>query len=351
MFTTRWLTLACIVFGFSCRDLQADDTLGSQMAQAAQKFLSSLSNDQRLKVCFPFEDPERFRFAFVPLEDNQHRSTRKGLPLSDMTDAQRQAALDLVRLAVSPSGFQQVQMVFELEAMLDQFEKPKRFTRNPGWYFVSVFGEPGNKGTWGWRIDGHHLSLNLTLRHGAILSATPAFFGANPAEIQIGDKKGYRTLADAEDPALALFVALDENQRRRAFQPKHFPEPTQFVPAEKVTEPIGLAVADMTSAQKTLLEKLIRNYLQRLAPPIAEQEWQQIVASGFDRVHFAFSGGTKQGESRTYRVQGPHFVIIFLNTQTDVHGNPANHIHSIYRTLPRDFGLELLERNPGSSPN
>jgi hypothetical protein len=287
--------------------------------------------------------PERFRFAFVPLEDSEHRPTRKGLPLSNMTDVQRQSALDLVRLGVSESGFKQVEMVIELEAMLDEFEKPKRFTRNPGWYFISVFGEPGNKGNWGWRIDGHHLSLNYTLRHGEVISATPAFFGANPAEIQVGDKKGYRTLADAEDPALTLFQSLDDTQRQRAYQTKHFPEPTQFAPAEKVGEPIGLPAADMNPAQQSHLEKLVRNYLQRLAAPLAEKEWQMIRAGGFERVHFAFSGGTKPGETRTYRVQGPGFVIIFLNTQTDVHGNPANHIHSIYRTLPHDFGLNKLD--------
>lgn len=344
MFLSRSLaiSLVCVLVGLPGGLAREPDQLGERMADCARRFVDSLTEEQRAKACFPFDDPERFRFAFVPLEDAEHRPTRKGVPLSDMTEAQREAAMDLVRTAVSESGFKQVQMVIELEAMLDEFENPKRFTRNPGWYFVSIFGKPGSKDAWGWRIDGHHLSLNLTLKDGAILSATPAFFGANPAEIKVGPKAGYRTLADSEDPALALVESLSDEQRQVAHQPKHFPEPTQFVAEERVGAPVGLAASAMTESQKALLEKLIRNYTSRLAPSIAESQWQAVVAGGFDRVHFAFSGGTKTGQARTYRVQGPNFIIQFLNTQTDVHGNPANHIHSIYRELPRDFGLDRL---------
>lgn len=345
MFLSRSFTvgLVCVSLGLPGGLAREPDPIGRRMADAAQRFLDALTQEQRAKTCFSFDDPERFRFAFVPLEDAEHRPTRKGLPLSDMTPAQREAALQLVRTAVSDSGFKQVQMVIELEAMLDEFENPKRFTRNPGWYFVSIFGQPGGNGPWGWRIDGHHLSLNLTLKGGDIISATPAFFGANPAEIKVGPKAGYRTLADVEDPALALFDSLSEEQRRTAHQPKHFPEPTQFVAQEKVGAPVGLPASALTAEQKALLEKLIRNYTARLAAPIAEQQWQAILAGGLDQVHFAFSGGTKTGQTRTYRVQGSNFIIQFLNTQTDVHGNPANHIHSIYRELPSDFGLERLK--------
>lgn len=336
------LGLVCVLIGSSSGSGREPETLGGRMIEAAERFLNQLTPEQRAKACFSFDDAERFRFAFVPLEDAEHRPTRKGLPLSEMTEAQRRAAMDLVRTGVSPKGFAQVQMVIELEAMLDQYENPKRFTRNPGWYFVSIFGKPGPQEIWGWRIDGHHLSLNVTLKHGEVIAATPAFFGANPAEIKYGPRTGHRTLADSEDPALELFGSLSEEQKRIAYRAKHFPEPTQFAPAEKVGEPVGLSASALTPAQKALLEKLVRNYLDRMAPAIAEQQWRGVLAGGFDRIHFAFSGGTKPGESRTYRVHGTNFIIQFLNTQGDVHGNPANHIHSIWRELPRDFGLDRL---------
>lgn len=340
MFSPRG-RIVTLILGLATPILRADDRLplAPRMAQAAQKFLASLSPELQAKARFSFDDPERFRFAFVPLEDAHHRPTRRGVPLSDLSETQKQAALDLVRLGVSDSGAKQVEMVFELEAMLDQYEKPKRFTRNPGWYFVSIFGQPTDHGPWGWRIDGHHLSLNYTLDQGRIVAATPAFFGANPAEIQVGPKKGYRTLADAEDPALELWQSLDETQRQKAHQAKHFPEPTQFVPAEKVGAPVGLRASEMTPRQRAILEMLIRQYLRRLAPSVAASEWQAIESAGIENVSFALSGGVAKGQTRTYRVQGPTFVIQFLNTQQDVHGNPANHIHSIYRRLPADFGV------------
>jgi hypothetical protein len=172
-----------------------------------------------------------------------------------------------------------------------------------------------------------------------VASATPAFFGANPAEVKTGDRMGLRVLKDVEDAARELFQALDEAQKKVALQTKSFGEPSQHESAEKVGMPIGIAGDKLTDKQKDLLEKLLKAYTARMPGPVAAAQWKKVAGDGLDRVYFAYTGGVKDGEPHTYRVQGPSFIVQFLNTQTDAQNNAANHIHSAWRELPSDFGL------------
>ena len=314
---------------------------GTQMVTAAQTFQSSMTAEQKAQASFAFDSKERTNWNFVPLQDKNRKPTRKGLALAEMTPEQKKAALALVKAGTSDVGLVTATTIMTLENILREQEAKGSLVRDPGWYFVTIFGSPARTGRWGWRIEGHHLSLNFTMDGTQIVSATPCFFGSNPAEIKGGPAKGKRVLAGCEDLAIELFKSLDADQQKVAHQAKHFPEPGQKEPAPKLGPPVGLAAAKMTDAQRDTLWKLLQSFtVDRMAPSVAELQLKRVKDAGLEKVHFAFSGTAELGKGHTYRVQGPTFVIEFLNIQNDSAGNPANHIHSCWREIKGDFGLE-----------
>ena len=307
------------------------------MVAAAQKFADSLNAEQKAKALVPFDSKERFNWNFVPLQDKEKRSTRKGLPLEDMTADQKKAALALLRTGTSELGGSTAETIMSLEAILREQEKGGAMVRNPEWYFFSIFGTPSKTGSWGWRVEGHHLSLNFTLEGTQIVSTTPHFYGANPAEIKSGAKKGVRPLEPTEQLAFELFKSLDKDQAGIAYQDKAFGEPGQNTIKPNVGEPVGLPAAKMTAGQKETLTKLLKAYTDRMRPDVGKTEFK-LATADLDKVHFAFTGAAESGKGHTYRVHGPTILIEFLNMQADSAGNAANHIHSAWRHVAGDFG-------------
>jgi hypothetical protein len=320
---------------------QQAETSGPSLVSAARTFVGLLSAEQMKQATFSFDDKERFNWHFIPLQDKATRKyTRKGLPLEEMSADQKKAALALVKAATSESGNAAVTTIMSLEAILLDQEGPKSaMVRNPGWYFFTVFGTPSKTGKWGWRVEGHHLSMNFTMDGTQVVSSTPCFFGANPAEVKGGPKKGQRILPQTEDYARDLFKSLDTEQQKVAHQGKHFGEPGALMKQPTVGAPVGLAAKEMKGGQKEMLHQLLKSYTGRMAGDIGAVEMKQVKDGGLDNVYFAFTGTTEPGKGFTYRVQGPTFLVEFLNIQNDSGGNPNNHIHSCWRRIKGDFGL------------
>jgi hypothetical protein len=310
------------------------------MTGAADKFLAALNADQKAKAQLDFEDPARFNWRFTPQQDAAKKYTRKGLPLEEMTAEQKDAARELLKAGTSAVGYEKATTIMSLEGILAELEgKDGAMVRNPGWYFFAFFGKPSKTGPWAWRVEGHHLALNFTLDKGKIVSATPAMFGANPAVYIGGTKKGQMVLPEAEEHAKALLKSLDDDQKKVALQKEPFSEIKEGAKSPtNVGEPKGLAAAKMNDKQRELLQKLVKAYADRMPADVAEAELRRVKEAGLDKVHFAYQGGLEQGQAHTYRVQGPTFVIEFLNVQADSAKNPANHIHSAWRSLKNDFG-------------
>lgn len=317
----------------------------ARMTAAATALLGQLDGGQKAQATFGFDDPHRTKWYFTPQQSKDRQSTRKGLRLDKMTDAQRKAALDLLREGLSATGYTQATTIVGLEALLAELEGGRgAMVRNPQWYFVSIFGEPSNTGKWGWRFEGHHLSVNVTLEKGEVVSATPMLFGANPAEVKDGPRKGLRTLPEAEDAAKKLIASLTAEQKKAAAQAKQFPEIKEGQPDAGVGAPVGIPAAKLDAGQKKTLWTLIEGYANRMPPEVAKRELQKVKDGGEDKVHFGYCvEEDKPGKPYTYRVQGPTFVVEFLNEQKDAAGNPANHIHSAWRRLPIDFGLSAAK--------
>jgi hypothetical protein len=318
---------------------QQTDASAPDMVAAAQKFLETLSDEQKAKTVFAFDSPERINWHFVPLE-KAGQPTRKGMRLEEMSDTQKKAALALLQSGTSKQGDVAALTIMSLEAILkDDQEKRKQATpiRNPQWYFFTIFGTPSKTGSWGWRVEGHHLSLNLTLQGAEVVSTTPNFYGANPAEIRSGPKKGVRVLDPTEQLAFELFKSMDAEQKKVVHQEEGFKEPQAQTAKPNLGAPVGLPAAKMTAGQKETLTKLLKSYTDRMRPDISALEFKLATAK-LEQVHFAFSGKAEDGQKHTYRVQGPTIVIEFLNEQPDGAGNSANHIHSSWRHIEGDFG-------------
>lgn len=318
---------------------QAESPAG-KMSQAAEQFLGSLSKEQKARATFAFEDKERTNWFFIPLQDKEKKSTRKGLSLKEMTPEQRESALAILKASTSAEGYVKATTIMSLEAILRELEMGKGPVRDPEWYFFSIFGTPSKTGKWGWRVEGHHLALNFTLDRGQVVSATPAFFGANPALVRDGPRKGLRTLGNVEDHARELFKSLDADQKKVALQDKHSGEIEQGKTRPNVGPARGLPAAKMTEKQRSTLVALLQAYTNRMPAAVAEAQWKEVKEAGIDKVHFSYSGGTEPGQPYTYRVQGPTFVVEFLNVQADSAKNPASHIHCAWRNPNGDFGLQ-----------
>ena len=303
------------------------------MKSAADSFLGTLDESKREKAVFPFDGDQRENFKFTP-------QTRVGLPLKEMDEKQKAAAMKLLDAALSEKGKLKATQIITLEGVLRELEKNPDY-RDPGKYYVSIFGKPGEEKGWGWKFEGHHLALNYTVV-GKEIAVTPSFFAANPAEVREGEHKGMRVLAAEEDLAMTLAnVLLEGGKKDVVFSEK---APGEILTAEKrqatALDPVGVLASDMTSEQKKALVQLITEYTSRHRKDLADADMAKIEKAGIDKIHFGWAGGTKRGEAWYYRVQGPTFLMEAANTQ-----NNANHIHATWRDFEGDFGRDMLSEH------
>ncbi len=315
--------------------------VGGDMTRHAETFVGALSQQQRERTVLAYDDPKRLDWHFIPKKD------RKGLQIKDMTPEQRQAAHALLKSALSQAGYSKAVVIMELEKILHELEKSRGGgnIRDPERYYFTVFGKPAGDGKWGLSVEGHHLSLNFVVEDGRVLSSTPAFFGANPAEVKQaaggGPKEGTRVLAKEEDLAFQLLAALDPKQREIAVIAPKAPRDIRAAAEAQAPDakPQGLPVKGMTASQAGQLRSLIQVYADNMPKDVADARMKAIDGGGWENVHFAWAGADQPGVGHQYYIQGPTFLIELNNTQTDSQGNRANHIHSVWRDMRGDFGI------------
>jgi len=301
------------------------------MAETATRLLASLGPEQLAKARIEFNAAERRNWHYVPLE-------RKGLPLREMMSYQRHLASALLAAGLSQSGFIKAVTIMSLEDVLKLIENDSGERRNPEKYYFSIFGAPSATGTWGYRVEGHHISQNYTVVNGEVTGG-PSFFGSNPAEVRFGPRKGLRALAAEDDLGFAVIDSLDEPLRKVAIvDPAAYAD---ILTSDKRSaalegQPSGLPAAKMTASQFDALRALVEVYARNLPGDLARRRMEQLDKAARN-LHFAWAGGTKPGDPHYYRVQTAQFLIELDNTQ-----DKANHIHSVWRDLTRDFGGDPL---------
>jgi hypothetical protein len=374
-------------------DVAAHREVAARMAEAAHAWLDSLDAEQRAisQGTVPVDDPsdnERRRWFYTPTDHG-------GLTIHQQRPAQQRAAMRLISTGLSPAAYITVATIMGLENVLDYVEGFKAsFSRergrDPGMYYLRVFGEPGEKGLWGWRFGGHHVSLHNLVVDGVLVATTPCFLGANPAISPLLGGAVNRPLARVEDLGRDLVRSLRPELAARAillpkapsdfvtvnltylsdgggvlplvgmYRDERFPDPVQQAQLQSLSdaitevtelsdadqetvaysmEPSGVPAAELDAEQREMLRALLATYLNR-APAGVSPLHRYDDEAALDAVHFAWAGPTAPGEPHYYRVQGPRLLIEWDNTQDN-----ANHGHSVWRDPVSDFGLDVLARH------
>ena len=305
------------------------------MRAAAQALLASLDKKQKAAALLAFDSGERENWHFVPKND------RQGLRLGDLTPAQRPSLYALLDTGLSESGLLTASSIIALEQYLAEKENNPKL-RDPEKYFLTVFGEPSPDRSWGWRFEGHHLSLNYTIVDGKTVTYTPAFFGTNPAEIKEGPRKGLRPLGPVEDRARALVRAAVKAHPELVFSQK---APRDIITHQNRTAeglaPKGIQGKDLPPALREQLRDTIAVVTKHLgALPEAGDPVSRVLEAEAGEAWFAWAGGTEAGQAHYFRIQSPGLLIEYANTQ-----NNANHAHLVLRFPDRDFGRDLLKEH------
>jgi hypothetical protein len=360
--------------------------VATQMADAARGWLDTLDDAQRRRAAWPFPaDDERRVWFYTPTDHG-------GLPLGAMDPGQQRAAMRLLRSGLSEAAYVTATTVIGLENVLDAVEKwrstfDRERGRDPGMYYVRVFGDPGPTATWGWRFGGHHVSVNHTIVDGQLASSTPCFLGADPAQSPLLGPHLLRPLAGAEDLARELVRSLDSSQLDRALvspvapvdivtanrsraAPGDRPLPLQAIFRRDLTgpmleqmargqaameqaiglrpehvdaltltaEPKGVRATELNGRQRELLRGVLDVYVRRVPDELADAESAKYAADGdLDGLAFAWAGGLDPGQPHYYRIQGHRLLAEYDNTQRGV-----NHVHTVWRDLDADFGGDAL---------
>ena len=327
----RALVLLLLAFAAGSAAAQSP---AAKMRASMQRVLAALPEKSRAQAIRPFEDRDRIDWHYTP-------RSRNGVSFKEMDKPARDAVHELLRTALSSVGYRKVVNIIELEIVLRELET-FGWMRDPERYHLTVYGVPDRAQRWGWRFEGHHLSLNFTLAGDKLAVDTPSFFGANPATVASGPRKGLRALGEEHDAGWALLESLGEAQRREAvFEARTYGD---IVTANRdKVEPLaaaGIAGAKLDEKQRALLRKLIEVYAGSFEPGLAQARLARAKKGGIEAVRFAWAGSTARGKPHYYRVQGPLFLIEYDASQND-----GNHIHTVWRDFGGDFGRDLLREH------
>ena len=312
-----------------------NNTVTSEIADACSNWVNSLTPEQKAKATYDFVDGERVFWYYPPM--NRH-----GLALRDMDANQRSLAYLILDSTLDPATAQKAKLIMEHELVLGPLEVEEgtaNWDRNPELYYWTVFGEPGGDGPWGWRTEGHHVSLHINCWSDKVISVTPFFLGANPAEVLKGDKEGLRILDRREDIAFELINSMDDAQKGKIIIHDKAPWDVPMYNASRavVHDNEGLPGSEMSGSQKETLMNLIAEYINGLRPELAEEKMTELRERGLEDFRLTWAGGLDRSHDHYYRIHGGPFVVEFVNIQ-----NGNNHIHSVWRDVANDFGEEVM---------
>lgn len=314
------------------------------ISAAAQALASTLTAEQKKIAVLAADSPLQVGWHFIP------KDARKGLEMNDMSAQQREATHALLKSLLSKVGYSKTTQIMALEKLLKELQDKnggKGPIRDHLRYYVTMFGEPSPTSQWGLSFEGHHLSLNYVIKNGEIVSSSPQFFATNPAivksENSVGIDVGNRVLRLEETLAFELVNTLSKQQRGSAIIAEKAPREIRAAgdaqPPQE--EAVGIRWNDLSKTQRNLLRRLINEYINTVPEKTANERKESLKEGGQRNIHFAWAGAMNPGVGHYYRVQSPTFLIEFVNTQPDADGNPANHIHAVWRDMRGDFAKPI----------
>jgi Protein of unknown function (DUF3500) len=324
-----------LFFLFTC--LVTSQLTGQDLTSSANTFLNSLTADQKAKAQYVLDDKERFNWNFVPIQ-------RKGVCFRTFTPTQRTAALALLKISLSEQGLKKANAIMELENVLRVVEgrDANDTHRDPLNYYITIFGTPSKDKSWGWRMEGHHVSINFASLNNELVSSTPSFFGSNPAIVQKGEAKGREVLKLETELGFELCNSFSAEQKNKAiFSETALPEIVMTNKRKaQLIEPSGLTYREMNSAQQKIFLRLLDVYVKNYQFDFSNRLMEKIKKAGIENLSFAWAGGFTAGIGNYYRIQGSMLLIEYDNTQ-----NNANHVHTAVRDLTNDFAEDILREH------
>jgi len=312
----------------------------SKQISRASEFLNSLSKEQKSNTQYKFNHDSKFIWHYLPAAS----FSRPGISLADLNNGQKELLFNLIKNSLSETGYIKTRQIISLENVLADLSGNYDY-RDPEKYYTAFYGNPATDSLWAWSFQGHHISLNFTVLNG-ITSIAPRFFGANPATVKEGSRKGERTLAAEEDLGFELINSFSESQKKKAiFQHKSYYDIVTTNSSEvSPLQPVGIKMKALNDSQQKNLFKLIDEYLAALPVELANARMKKLKSEEINEISFGWAGGTKPGVGHYYRIQGKTFLIELDNSQ-----NNANHIHSVWRDIDGDFGRDLIREHYQSS--
>jgi len=300
---------------------------GGTVTTAAERFLETLSTEQRNVTVYGFDDPERFAFRWTP-------GRRSGITLGALNPRQNDALKSLMHHIVSHAGQEKVDAILAAEAALGVLTSSPDY-RDPKVYYTSIFGAPRQGQRWGFRFEGHHLSINMTFDGNRIVSASPLFLGANPETIPEGPDKGLRPLGKQVDLARQAFAALGTAQKKAASGSNEWF--AGFLTSAgsrraKLGKPAGISVVDAPPDAQKQLRLLVADYVRTITERYADSYMEWFAREEWPTLYFFWTGGVDRGETYYWRLQGSRFLL----EHDGLEG--GRHIHSIWRDAKEDFG-------------
>lgn len=331
-----WVFGACTAVAQPLPESAAAPAVARAMRSAATELLAATPAAEQAQLAFNFDDSLRSDWHYIPRR-------RAGLAFKDMSEPQRRAARALLQAPLSARGLAQVDEVMALEAVLRVLEAGSSL-RVPQNYAVAVYGKPAGDGAWGWRIEGHHLSLHFTVDGDGVVSTLPQFMGANPAKVAAavpvgrdGPKPGSRALGAEEDAARALLASLSPAQRTQAvISPRPYGDIVSRNAARaSALDKAGIGYAALNADQRVALLGLAGQFAASLKPALAEARLQRVRAGAVEALQFAWVGALDPGQGHYFRIQGSNFLIEYDNSG-------GNHVHSVWRDFDGDWGRDAL---------
>lgn len=312
--------------------------------EAAEAFLASLKPEQRAKTVFPVDAPEWRKWS------NIHPTLmRHGMPLFEMSDAQRDRAFALLRESLSAEGFQTARDVMRLnETVLEMTGRLAEYGEDL--YWLSIVGTPSAGDPWGWQIDGHHLNVSFFVLGDQVVM-TPAFLGSEPVHATTGKYAGTRVFKADEDLGLAMIRALSNEQRAKAIIAAESKGEvlTAAFRDNLVLDYAGIRYDELSNRQHDSLLHLIELHVGRMRPGHAEVKMAE-VKRHLRETYFCWMGGIEDDSVFYYRVQSPVIIIEFDHQRGIAFRQYVkpykDHIHVVVRTPNgNDYGKDLLRQH------
>ena len=340
-----------VVAGLLCSaPVLAQDTarleVSESMVEAASALLATVAGgpggtesllgfDRGRNLALALDDEARQNWAYWPTE-------RAGVPLQLMTAEQRLLTHELLTSILSSRGYLKVVHIMQLEQILDVLDE-SGLPRSVGNYRLVFFGSPSMETPWGWRFEGHHVSLNVSVGPEGV-ALTPSFFGSNPGEVRSGPLTGFRVLGAEEDLARELVTSLTDAQRGRALVSNQAPsdiftgnirrQRDQWDAWLTSLQPEGIRVAELNEVQQHWVKRILEEVVGNYRPELSSVYLSSIEPASLS---FAWMGSVERGAPHYFRLQGEDFVFEYDNVQND-----GNHVHSVWRNKSEDFGKRVL---------